>query len=151
MLKATLIGILLSAFLGSLFSQVQRPSVNWQRIYHTDPPGTKIFIDTNSVEIDLTQKDRKYVGADILISYSTSTPIESDGKTILIHGIVVTVIIECGGAIIAPVHDLYFEEEKPSRKMKPIGGKTYPSGANMITRVIDKKSPIYTAMCPSYI
>ena len=126
--------------------------VKWVPIFGFKLPGARPFIDSNSLKITKIGEDKYLNSANILITYDqpVSMP-QSNGPALAVKSIVKSVISDCGNGMIAPVYDLYFKEEMPTRQATPIGGLKYPDDIRNTAVMVSPDSPVYKTLCPKYI
>jgi hypothetical protein len=129
----------------------KRPPVDWKSIPGIVVKGGKMFIDSNSVATVDVNNGRRFVSADLMVSYDKDTIALSDEKKLTFRSKVHTLVIECESGNAAPVSDLYFKEPMPDRSNKPLGGEFYPKDPTHTLFNVDKKSVIYNVLCPNII
>lgn len=148
MIRAVLMSVVFIC--GTASAQDKRPTTNWQPVEGATVSGGQFYIDRNSVHTTVLSEGRKFNTADVMISYNQPKITLVDKEVFVVGSRVQTVVIECDSGLSAPVVDLFFKEPMPNRDSKPVTGVNHPP-AKESAYMVDKKSPVYNILCPTYI
>ena len=127
-------------------STIEDRNPSWQEIYGLHYRGGKIFIDGNSLLTE-TINGRTINYGRILVVATEPTEIQNDSKKFTAKSLVKTVVIDCDSGQLIPVEDFFFDVEKPSNFDKPLGKFEYKFTPKE-SKVVDRGSPLHSALCP---
>jgi hypothetical protein len=147
-MRIYLLLLLLLGFSASAQNTPAQP--DWKPIYGYKTQVNKGYFDARSI-VRKQEKEGDFSSGTLLIVSPQGVPAKTDsGETILVHGMVRSIVMDCQTGITATLVVMYFIEEFPTRNNVPVGTKVYDMDEDNLS-TFTKGSPIFLTWCGTYI
>jgi hypothetical protein len=121
---------------------------DWKPIIGVSPKAPYVsYYDRNSLEVH-TEENGSYTTGTILMVTKEPTTLQVGQSTINVRSLVKNYVIDCKSGLSLAYSDFYFNVMVPIDSSEPVA-QIERNLDNAI--VLDKKSLLYTVLCPEYI
>jgi len=147
-MRIYLLLLLLLGFSASAQNTPAQP--DWKSIYGYKSAANKAYFDTKTLARNKTKEGDFGSGTLLIVSNGGVSAQTDDGQTIMVRGMVRSIVVDCDTGMTATLVVMYFVEEMPMRNNVPVGTKVYDVSEDNIS-TFSRNSPIFLTFCPSYI
>lgn len=129
-------------------AKTDTPPNNWLKIPEFKMDGVAAYYNSNSFSI---KNHGQFNRVEIMMAYDDPITIKLNGKDHVIRSVVKSLAAECDIGVMAPIYDMYFNVQFPTKDTLPVAGKEYPTDYSKTATEMPKNSIFYRIMCSESI